>query len=381
MFRSFFLGGFEGSTGFNRHRQWIDQIEATQHDRFADEDYSLLRQAGIKTVREAVRWPLVDHNGRYDFSSLETFLSAAEKNGIEIIYDLFHFGFPAHVDLFSEDFPHKFADYCFAVADHVAGKEHLGCFFTPINEPSFFAWMAGDVGLFAPHLIGRGPQLKRNLIRAAVAGIDAIRAAFPKARIVNVDPICRVVPPAGRHDLREEATAFNENAVFESWDMLSGRLLPELGGSPKHLDIVGINYYWTNQWELGGAGVPLADDDPRRWPLSKLIRTVWERYGAEMVITETGHVDQMRPFWLRQLSSEAETLLAEGLPLRGICLYPILGMPEWHKQDEWTHMGLWDLNTVGETLQRVQYEPMMTALREAQKIERSRMRAHSTAGC
>ena len=381
MFRSFFLGGFEGTTGFNRHRQWIDQIEATQHDRFVDEDYSLLRESGIKTVREAVRWPLVDHRGRYDFSSLAPFLSAAEKNGIEIIYDLFHFGFPAHIDLFSEHFPHEFAAYCFAVADHLAGKEHLGSFFTPINEPSFFAWAAGDAGLFAPHAIGRGPELKKNLIRAAVAGIDAIRNAFPTARIVNVDPICRVVPPAGRLDLREEARAFNENAVFESWDMLSGRLLPELGGSPKHLDIVGINYYWTNQWELGGAGVPLSDDDPRCWPLHKFIRSVWERYRAEMLITETGHVDHMRPVWLRQVTREAEILLAEGLPLKGICLYPILGMPEWHKQDEWTHMGLWDLKKVGSTLERVQCEPMMTALREAQKIERLKMRARSTSGC
>ena len=32
-FQSFFLAGFEGSTGINRHGQWFDQVEATQHDR------------------------------------------------------------------------------------------------------------------------------------------------------------------------------------------------------------------------------------------------------------------------------------------------------------------------------------------------------------
>ena len=26
MFRSFFLAGFEGSTGYNRHGQWFDQV-------------------------------------------------------------------------------------------------------------------------------------------------------------------------------------------------------------------------------------------------------------------------------------------------------------------------------------------------------------------
>jgi hypothetical protein len=35
-------------------------------------------------------------------------------------------------------------------------------------------------------------------------------------------------------------------------------------------------------------------------------------------------------------------MLKEGMPLLGVCLYPILGMPEWHEPDIWTPMGLWD---------------------------------------
>ena len=76
MFRSFFHAGFECTTGWNRHGEWIDQIAATQHDQFADEDYRLLGEVGIRTVREAVRWPLVDRSGRYDFASLKPMLAA-----------------------------------------------------------------------------------------------------------------------------------------------------------------------------------------------------------------------------------------------------------------------------------------------------------------
>lgn len=378
MFKSFFLGGFEGSTGFNFHRQWFDQVKATQHDRFADEDYARLSQIGIRAVREAVRWPLIDRGGSYDFSSLAPFLAAAQKNDIEIIYDLFHFGFPEHINLCSEEFPHRFADYCYAAAQYLSKTPHLGRCFTPINEPSFFSWAGGEAGLFAPHLTSSGRKLKKNLIRAALAGIDAIRSAFPGARIINVDPICRVVAPVDRPDLQKEADAFNENAVFESWDMLCGRLLPELGGSKDHLDVIGINYYWTNQWELGRPGNPLSDDDPRRSPIGKLVRAVWERYGAEMLITETSHVDEKRPLWMSELSTEAESLLAEGVPLNGICLYPILGMPEWHNQDQWTQMGLWDLKPSARgDLLRIPCEPMMKAFREAQRIERSRVKGKS----
>jgi hypothetical protein len=83
----------------------------------------------------------------------------------------------------------------------------------------------------------------------------------------------------------QTAAAFNSVAVYPSWDILAGREL--LGGSPGHLDIVGINYYWTNQWELGRPGVPLDSGDPRYCPLSVLLREVTERYDRPILITET----------------------------------------------------------------------------------------------
>jgi hypothetical protein len=287
-----------------------------------------------------------------------------------VIWDLFHYGYPDDLDLFSEDFPKRFADYCHAAARFVCAQSSGPCFFTPVNEPSFFAWAGGHVGRFAPHCIGKGVELKRALIRAAIHGINAIRASVPAARIVNVDPLCHVVPPLEKPELQKDADWFNEHAVFESWDMLCGRKMPELGGTRQHLDIVGINYYWTNQWELGRDEQPLAEDDPRRVPLRELIRRVYERYGGDLLITETAHVDDMRPQWLRYVADETEALLDAGIPLRGVCLYPILGMPEWHDQDKWTQMGLWELNECEEGLSRVICEPMLQALRKAQRIER-----------
>lgn len=372
MFKSFFLAGFEGSTGFNLHNQWIDQIAATQHDIFADEDYFRLREVGIRAARESVRWPLVDVERGYDFSSLEPFLKAAQKHDIELIYDLFHFGYPQYIDLFSEDFPKRFAEYCYASASFISEQTTGTCYFTPINEPSYFSWAAGEVGFFAPHKIERGNELKLQLMKAAIAGINAIWAACPRARIVNVDPLCRVAAPIDRPDLQTEVDAFNQNAVFQSWDILSGRLLPELGGSQKHLDIIGLNYYWTNQWEWGESGAILSDHDPRRYSLRKLIGEVWERYGAEILLTETSHLGDMRSIWMRELSEEVEALLEAKIPLVGVCLYPILGMPEWHIQDEWTQMGLWDLIADGDKKKRVPYLPMLEALKEAQQLEKHR---------
>ena len=363
VFRSFYLAGFECATGYNMHGEWIDQIAATEHDLHADADYRRLADVGIRAVREAIRWPLVDRAGRYDFSSVEPFVDAALEHGFDVIWDLFHYGYPDELDPFSAEFATRFADYCRAAARFVVGRMPGQCYFTPMNEPSFFAWAGGEVGRFAPHARGRAAELKVSLARAALRGIDAIREVCPEARIVNVDPVCRVVVDDDDPARLEHARRFNEQYVFEFWDIVSGRLMPELGGSPSHLDIVGINYYWTNQWALGREGVPLADDDPRRVPLAELVRATWRRYGCEIVITETSALGEARAPWIHELSLMAEELLGEGVPLGGICLYPILGMPEWHSRDQWTRMGLWDLEREQDVLERKACGPMMAALR------------------
>ncbi len=376
MFESFFLAGFEGSTGYNRHGEWFDQVIATGHDVNVDQDYADIAGFGLRAARETVRWPLVDHRGRYDFSSIEPYIGAANRQGVGVIWDLFHYGFPQDVDLWSETFPRRFADYCYAVARFIDARIDGRRVFTPINEPSFMSYAGGEKALFAPYGSGRGWELKVALARGALAGINAIRAACPDARFVNVDPLCRVVCPRNRPDLAPQAQDFNERLVFQSWDMLCGRLLPELGGSPDHLDIVGINYYWTNQWELNdtpnddGNLPPLHDDDPRRAPLFDLIFSVWKRYGREVMITETSHVGDNRGPWLCEVIDACHALLRRNVPLRGACLYPILGMPEWHDRDQWTPMGLWDpLCHRDPAAGRLLCAPMAEALQGAGPLE------------
>jgi hypothetical protein len=375
MFESFWLAGFDGSTGRDRTGRWFDHVVATGHDRLAFEDYAAAAFLGFRGAREAVRWPLVDlGGGRYDFSTLDPFLTASRRSGVEVIWDLFHYGYPDGLDLMGPDFPHRFADYCGAVARHVARHTPGTCWFTPVNEPSFMAYAAGEMGMFAPWLTGRGFEMKVQLVRAAILGIEAIRGACPRARIVNVDPVCHVVPPKDRPDLEPAAAHFN-TCVLQAWDMLSGRLMPDLGGSPAHLEVVGINYYWTNQWELGGpmtadgVNLPLADDDPRRVPLGTLVRRIWERYGCEVVVSETAHIGESRPHWVREVACQAGELLKAGVPLGGVCLFPIIAMPTWHDPEHWPEMALWEPSCrVSPSTGRIVYLPMLDALREVQRL-------------
>lgn len=380
MFRSYFIAGFEGATGYDRQGRWFDQVKATGHERAAAADYKLIAAAGFRTARECVRWPLVDlGRGQFDFASVQPMIDAARASTVDVIWDLFHFGYPPTLNPLSRDFMHRFADYCGAAARYLAPRTDGPLWVTPVNEPSYLAFAAGEQQLFPPHLTNAGCDLKIALVRAAIAGIDAIRAVAPDARFLNVDPLCHVVPPPERPDLVAAATRFNEGCVYEAWDMLAGRLHPELGGSLSHLDVVGINYYWTNQWELGGVvsadGIisPLSDDDGRRLPLSKLVAAVADRYGHDVLISETSHYGTSRARWLKTLGEELRVLQARGFRLRGICLYPILGMTDWHEPGKWIPMGLWDRDDCSPpgTVQRKINRPMERELRALMAAQQS----------
>jgi beta-glucosidase/6-phospho-beta-glucosidase/beta-galactosidase len=244
-------------------------------------------------------------------------------------------------------------------------------FYTPINEISFLSWAAGHVGYIHPYGVERGWELKRQLIRAAIAGIEAIWQINPKARIVQVDPLIHVVHPKGHPELAEHAAA-QRASQFEAWDMMTGEMEPELGGQPKYLDIMGLNYYHSNQWEYPDLRMRW-EDDPRdeRWvPLHQLLAEIYTRYRRPLFIGETSHFGAGRGLWLREVHQEVKTAISNGIPVEGITIYPIIDRPDWDDIHQWHNSGLWDLVPDEQgRLQRVLNEEYAAVLREIQQEE------------
>lgn len=328
LFESFLMGGFECATHRRHDGLRLDVLAHTRHDRYAQQDYNLLRQAGIRTVRDGLRWHLVERaEGVYDWSSFLPMLEASIATGTQVIWDLCHWGVPDDIDLFSEAFPRRFAAFAQAAAALVQSRTSETPFFCPINEISFWSWIGGDIGAFTPHQHGRGPEMKRQLARAAITAIRAIREVEPRARFVQPEPLIHIVP----HHESKRADADNCSAAqYEACDMLTGRLHPELGGSPDLLDIVGVNYYWNNQWVHHGERVPLGD--PRHRSLHSMLVEVYERYRRPIVITETGAEVHDDIGWLSYVHAEVRQAQRSGAELIGVCLYPAMDYPGWDDQ-------------------------------------------------
>ena len=350
LFSSFWLAGFESATHITRQGRRLDMIAATQHDRFLDEDYVRLRQVGMSSVRETARWHLIERGGAFDFSSFDPMLAAARRHGMQVIWDLFHYGCPDDLDILAPAFVDRFARFCGAVARRVRDSDDAVPLYTPINEISFFAWAAGEAGWFYQRRTGQGAEIKHQLVRACIAGTEAIWDTDRRARIVTVEPLIHVVPPKGRRDVNGAAAAYR-NSQFEAWDMLSGALAPELGGHPKYLDVIGVNFYHDNQWEHPGGRKIAWHIHPRdqRWvPFHRLLKEAYERYGRPIFVAETSHVGSGRAQWLREMTSELALAIDAGVPLEGVCLYPIIDRFEWEDPSHWHNSGLWDFQADAE---------------------------------
>ena len=370
LFRSFFQGGFETATHINRHGQRLDMIAATQHDRHVVGDYALLRAHDLRTARDAFRWPSIDQNGQYNFASFAPTAEAAQREGVQVIWDLCHFGWPDGLDVFSPVFIQRFADFSRAAAQFIADMDDSVPFYVPINEISFLSWAAGEEGFFHPYAKHRGHELKCQLVRAAIAGMDAVRSVDSRARFLHVDPVIHVVAPRDRPELAEEAEKYRLSQ-FEAWDMIAGLSHPELGGRADYLDIVGLNYYHSNQWEHHGARI-LWDEPPpdeRRLPFHHILAEAHARYGRPLLVSETGHFGVGRAAWMSEIAMEVGIARAKKIPVEGICLYPIIDRPDWEDPNYWHHSALWDLvpNTHGD-LERVIEPNMLSALRCAQRM-------------
>lgn len=370
LFRSFLQGGFECSTHRRAHDgKRVDVIAASHHDVLARHDYRELAKLGILTVRDGLRWHLIEREpGRYDWSSLDLQLTAAKANGTEVIWDLLHYGWPDDIDIWTPAFVARFAAFAAAAARHIgpaASGERR--FYAPVNEISFFAWGGGDAAYLNPSARGRGYELKVQLARASIAAMEAILEVDPAARFVHADPVINVITDPGRpHDA--PAAEGHRLAQYQAWDMIEGKAWPQIGGRAALLDIVGVNFYHNNQWIHGGP--PLPYDHPLSRPLHAILADAYARYGRPIFIAETGIEGSARPDWLRMILREVKIARSLGVPVEGVCLYPILDHPGWD-DDRYCPNGL--LAWSEHVAKRVAFPPLAKAILEEGSAQASAM--------
>jgi len=372
LFKSFWMAGYECSDQLNCFGNRVDLLAESRHLENIEEDYQRLLSFDIYTVREGIRWSQVEKTPyQYDFSSVRQMIEAAEKAGIQQIWDICHFGFPDDLTPLHPQFTNRFVSLCKAFVhfyrDYIPEGQLI---VIPINEVGFISWLGGEVAGTSPYGVRMGWEVKYALTKAYIKGIEAIKEIDSKVLIMITEPLVSIVPPLFP-SMEEIIEAEKQHEIqYQVIDMLTGVICQELGGREDLIDIIGFNYYYNNQWIAGTSHfLPWADEqeDPRWRSLSSLLLEAQERYKQPMIIAETSHPAEDRPIWLTYITKTCKEAMVAGVNLLGICLYPIIDRPDWDDLSNWHKSGLWDSDATNPDV-RILFLPYAEALSRAQKI-------------
>lgn len=365
VFSSFFIGGFECTYASIEHRR-VDLLKDTKHDVLCQQDYRLLKTCNITTVREGLAWSQIDKGkGKYDFSRFEPMMQAAQKEGIQQIWDLNHFDYPEYLDAFSEEFITAFARYAKAAIKVIRKYQEGTIFIVPINEISFWSHMGGSIGVWAPYAITRGFVFKQQLVKASIAAMDAIWSVDKNVRFMQVDPIFHRTPKKPVTVVKQAVADSFREIKFQAFDMLSGKMMPKLGGHQRYLDLLGCNYYPYNQEWISGDD-PLDDScheliawhSKHRLSLADMYQEVYDRYQRPLILSETGAWGDLRSAWWKRTLKETKDAIDRGLPVLGVCAYPIIDRPDWDT-GHLTNSGWWDFQANDALCQRHAHQPTL----------------------
>ena len=352
-FKTFFIGGYECADLVNKFGDRVDLLRKTAHDTHVIEDYTLLAAAGIKTVREGIRWSVVEKSpGVYDFTEVKNRLLAAQRCGIQQLWDICHFGYPEGLMPTHPRFAERLAGVSKAFAELYRHHTEDPLIITPVNEISFLSWLGGDARGTVPFATGCGFDQKYHLCKAAIKAIEAVRSVDPAAQIMMVEPLIRVHPKVGE-DTCAAITDFNE-AQFQAMDMITGAMCPELGGRPEYMNLAGFNFYYNNQWEHEG-GVLGWCTVKRRACFSELLEEAYLRYNIPVVLSETGHFGEDKSAWMEQITADCIKAMEKGVDLKGLCIYPVLDRPDWDFLDQMIPCGIWSYNRLHERIEDNEY--------------------------
>jgi beta-glucosidase/6-phospho-beta-glucosidase/beta-galactosidase len=361
-FASFFQAGFECSSHRRQDGVRLDLIRATGHDKHVLGDYRQCRELGFRTLRDGLRWHLIEKvPGKYDWSSWLPALEAAEETGIQVIWVLFHFGSPDHVNQAGEAFPERFTEFALAALEvhrSVTERPPLVC---PLNEINFHSW-AVDEGYFPPVGPDEAGWFKRQLVRTGVSAARAIKQDRPETTIVWAEPLINIAP----HDRRRRtvrAAAQNLQGMYEAYDWILGLAEPELGGDPALADVIGLNFYPHNQWYYQGPTIPMGHHEYR--PLADMLVEFAARYDKPVFIAETGAEGSGRPAWLHYICDEVREALRQGTRVEGVCLYPITAYPGW---DNSRHADTGLFSTITADGARHVFEPLYEELQRQRAL-------------
>jgi beta-glucosidase/6-phospho-beta-glucosidase/beta-galactosidase len=372
----------------------LDEYALTQHYEHWRSDFDLVAETGVKALRWGIPWYRVEPKPKeWDWRWVDEALDyLVNVKGITPILDLMHYGTPLWLEnsFINANYPQRVAEYAAAVAERYGSLVHI---YTPLNEPTINAHMAGRLGQWPPYLHGEDGYYKvmLALARGMVLTTQALKSVQPHAKLVQVEAV-------GYRWSQDEHLAHRvaaENAAhFLGFDLSTGRvdeqhiLFPALrehgmtehdlswfAGNAVQYDVLGANFYpWSYSPMVQRNGkIRFLRHVTTGEAIGHVLRFVYDYCRMPLMVTETSSDDDVigRQRWLDDTVAAVRTLRSEGIPVIGYTWFPMFSLFRWECRlstrplDGYLlHLGLYDLERDADRRLQRKVTPLVDCYRQ-----------------
>ena len=311
------------------------------------EDALLMKQMNVSCCRTGISWARVEpRRGEINFAALEHYQKELElyrQYGIEPILTLHHFDEPAWFaqegGFLSEKGQADFVSFARRAVRAVMGSCDT---FITINEPNIYAYNGYLYGLWPPgrHSPAAARAALAGMAQCHISSYLAIHELLPSAK-VGMALHMRAFSPLNPCSLWQGRAA----DTYEKWfqDSVADAFLlgrpafpvPSLNAPKgKYYDFVGLNYYTRSiigDFRLSPKNRPVSDLKWDVYPegLTALLRALYAKYQAPVMVAENGVCDNRDAFRSRYIYEHLSALCASLVPVTHYCHWSLIDNFEW----------------------------------------------------
>jgi beta-glucosidase/6-phospho-beta-glucosidase/beta-galactosidase len=320
-----------------------DELAKTRHYQYWRDDFALLKELGIETLRYGPPYFSVHTGpGKFDWSFTDETFHALQQQDITVIADLCHFGVPDWIGNFQNpDWPKLFVEYAKAFAQRFPWVR----FYTPVNEIFIAATFSAQFGWWNEQLSSDGAFVTalKHLCQANVLAMHAILEIQPHAIFIQSEST-QYFHPDGP-DCEAFARRFNEkkylsldltyghhvNATVYEYLLENGMSADEYHWFLQHhirsRCVMGNDYYATNENLVHADGsIELSGEIFGYYPIT---REYFMRYKMPVMHTETNYSEPDSVRWLKKEWANVHRLKKEGVPIIGFTWYSLQDQVDW----------------------------------------------------
>ena len=313
-----------------------------------EEDFDLCKQMNNNAVRFSVEWARLEpEEGKFsdkEFDHYKKVIAAAKKRGLKVFLTLHHFTNPqwfAEKGSWAKKSNIKyFTRYAKKCAEEFGETVEV---YLTINEPQVYALESYYVGEWYPgeKSFIKSTQVQFNLIKAHKEAYKAIKS-------VDSHYIVGIVQHVVWNETTSKFYAFWDHLYTDLMNYFSSTFI--LAPLRKHMDVIGINYYFTGR-RKNFKSVNKNDwtSDMNWWIYPDGLFNILMRlkkYKIPVYVTENGIADENdkhRERFLNEMIFACDRAIHGGVDLRGYFYWSLLDNYEWH-QGYWPKFGLVEID-------------------------------------